>query len=67
MFAEPTDLPPRRGFEHSIRLKEGSEAVTGRPYRCPQSHVEAIEKMVKEMLAAGIIRRSRSPFASPVL
>lgn len=55
VFVEPTGLPPRRGWEHSIRLREGSETITVRPYRYPQAHMEAIEKMVKEMLATCII------------
>lgn len=67
IFQEPTELPPERGFEHSIRLIEGSGTVAVRPYRYPHAHMEVIEQMVKQMLESGVIRPSRSPYASPIL
>lgn len=67
VFQEPVQLPPERGFEHSIRLIEGSKAVTVRPYRYPHAHMTVIEQMVNQMLEAGVIRPSRSPYASPIL
>ena len=33
VFAVPTGLPPVRGHEHDIVLKEGSQPVCERPYR----------------------------------
>ena len=48
-------------------LKDGSDPVSVRPYRYPQSQNDEIERLIQEMLAAGIIRPSTSPFSSPVL
>lgn len=67
IFAVPQSLPPRRSQDHSIPLKPGSQPISSNPYRCPIAHKEEIEKITKEMLAAGVIRASSSPFASPVL
>lgn len=66
-FAEPTQLPPKQGFEHSIQFLPGTKPICMRPYRYPHSHMEAMEKLVDQMLQTGVIRHSRSPYASPVL
>ena len=67
VFETPTELPPLRGHEHSITLKEGAQLVCQRPYRYPFYQKNEIEKIVKELLSVGSIRDSNSPFASPVL
>lgn len=67
VFQEPTGLPPKRKKEHVITLKEGEGAVNVRPYRYPHHHKNEIEKQVREMLQAGIIRHSTSSFSSPVI
>ena len=35
VFSTPGDLPPIRGHEHQINLKEGTQAICQRPYRYP--------------------------------
>ncbi|KAL4591834.1 hypothetical protein LXL04_004807 [Taraxacum kok-saghyz] len=67
VFNMPEGLPPTRGREHLIRLNEGTNPVNVRPYRYPQIQKEEISKLTKEMLKAGIIQPSISPFSSPVL
>ena len=67
VFATPMGLPPNRGHEHQIQLKEGAQAIVQRPYMYPFYQKNEIEKIVKELLSVGSIRHSCNPFASPVL
>uniref|UniRef100_A0A2N9J2Z8 Reverse transcriptase n=2 Tax=Fagus sylvatica TaxID=28930 RepID=A0A2N9J2Z8_FAGSY len=67
IFKEPKRLPPLRGHEHQILLKEGTQPICQRPYRYPYYQKTEIEKIVKELLNSGSIRPSQSPFSSPVL
>ena len=64
VFETPIELPPLRGHEHSIVLKDGAQPVCGRPYRFPFYQKNEIEK---ELLLVGSIKNSSSPFASPIL
>ncbi|KAL4342538.1 hypothetical protein GQ457_08G013440 [Hibiscus cannabinus] len=67
VFEEPKSLPPERGHDHRITLIDENVVVKVKPYRYPSSQKDEIEKMIQEMLAAGIIRESNSAFASPIV
>jgi hypothetical protein len=67
VFNMPSGLPPIREHDHAILLKPDANIPNLRPYRYPYYQKNEIEKIVKEMMQAGIIRHSTSPFSSPVL
>jgi hypothetical protein len=67
VFAEPKDLPPHRLYDHAIALEAGSVPPNSKPYRYSPLQKDEIEKQVQEMLKAGTIVHSMSPFAAPVL
>jgi hypothetical protein len=68
VFSTPQGLPPSRGVhDHAIPLVPGSLPPNIRPYRHPFAQKNEIEKMVQELLTAGVIRPSTSPYSSPVI
>jgi hypothetical protein len=67
VFNMPSGLPPIRDYDHAIQLKPDATVPNLRPYRYPFYQKNEIEKIVKEMMQAGIVRHSTSPFSSPVL
>lgn len=67
VFQEPKTLPHYRFYDHTVPLIPGSTPVNSRPYKYSPQHKDEIEKQIKDMLAAGLIEQSASPFASPIL
>jgi len=67
VFEAPSGLLPSRSCDHTIPLIEGATPVNVRPYRYPPTVKDEIERQVTEMLKAGIIQHSISPFSSSVL
>jgi hypothetical protein len=63
----PRGLPPTRNHDHAIHLILGSVPPNIKPYRYCYSHKSEIERMVEEMLEAGIIRPSQSSYSTPVV
>ncbi|KAG7668776.1 hypothetical protein KSW81_003798 [Nannochloris sp. 'desiccata'] len=60
-------LPPERGIVHEIKLKQGTAPVHRTPYRMSVAQEDELRKRLKELLDLGLIRHSKSPWASPVL
>jgi hypothetical protein len=67
VFQAPEGLPPERKYDHSIPILPNAVPINSRPYRYSPLHKDEIERQVKELLAAGLITHSTSPYASPVL
>jgi hypothetical protein len=67
VFETPTTLPPERQCDHQIPLQENAVPPNTRPYRVPHKHKDELERQIKELLQAKIIRPSTSPFASPII
>ncbi|XP_041477315.1 uncharacterized protein LOC121425354 [Lytechinus variegatus] len=62
-----TDVPGQTDIiSHSVNLSTQSY-VRSRPYQVPQALRDTIKKEVDLMLKMGIIEKSTSPFASPVV
>ena len=58
VFATLEGLPPLRDHEHHITLKDGTQAISQRPYRYPYYQKNEIENIVKELLFVGFIKNS---------
>jgi hypothetical protein len=68
VFSTPQGLPPSRGVhDHYIHIVPESLPPNIHPYHHPFSQKNEIEKMVQELLNAGIIHPSMSPYSSPVV
>jgi len=67
VFETPKGLPPIRDHDHAIHLIPGSVPPNIRPYRYPHVQKREIERMIAEMLEAGIIQLSQISFSSPVV
>ena len=60
------DVGLAKGVEHCIRLKDTSP-FRERVRRLAPAEIDEVRKHLQELLAAGIIKESRSPYASPIV
>jgi len=67
LFQDPTALPPQRIHDHSIPLLPEAVPPNSRPNKYSPLQKSKIERQVTELLQAGFITHSTSPFVAPVL
>jgi hypothetical protein len=67
VFATKVQYPPPGSCEHSISLVQGATPFSIMPYRYAPVLKTEIEAQVQEMMKAGLIQHSSSPFSSLVL
>lgn len=63
---EEWDVGLARGVEHTIRLSD-SRPFRERSRRLAPADIEDVRSHLQKLLAAGIIKESRSPYASPIV
>jgi hypothetical protein len=65
----PTDIPHATKLPtdvyHHIEIKPGRPISVGRAYSCPRKYREGWKTLIDQHVAAGRIRPSSSPYASP--
>ena len=63
----PYGLPPDRGDAHAIELEPGSKPPFQSIYHQSPAELKEVEKQLRELIDAGHIRPSKSPFGAPIL
>ncbi len=61
------DLGHCNVLPHVIRLQDPTKVVNQPPYRWPYALTKAVHDYVDNLLNAGVIRHSTSPFSSPLM
>ena len=60
-------LLPRREKYHKIELDAGTKPIAMGPYRMAQPKLKELMRQLKELLDAGFIQPSKTPYGAPVL
>lgn len=63
----PKKLPPKREVDHRIELVPEARPPAMAPYRMAPPELEELRKQLRELLNAGFIQPSKSPYGAPVL
>ena len=67
VFETPKGLPPVCDHDHAIHLIPGSVPPNIRSYRYPYVQKSKIQRLIAELLEAGIIQPSQSSFSALVV
>src|SRR5437879_11600229 len=60
-------MPPRRTWDHEIKIKEGEEPPWGPIYPLSAMELKELRKYLDKMLRQGKIQPSQSPTGAPIL
>ena len=63
----PPGLPPSREVDHRIELVPGSVPPSRPTYRLSATELAELKKQLDELIKAGFIQPSKSPFGAPIL
>ena len=63
----PAGLPPSREVDHKIELVPGSRPTSRPTFRMSASELAELKKQLEELVKAGFIQPSKSPFGAPIL
>ena len=63
----PAGLPPSREVDHKIELVPGSVPPSRPTFRLSEKELVELKKQLEELVKAGFIRPSKSPFGAPIL
>ena len=64
---ESTDIGKCTLVKQVIRLKDPTKVACTPPYRIPEALKPVVDQFVDNLLEAGVIRSSNSPFSSPLM
>ncbi|PPQ84232.1 hypothetical protein CVT26_013080, partial [Gymnopilus dilepis] len=63
--AEFDQLPPKRPWDHAIKLKPDAKPISSKIYPLSRAEQVELDRFIEEHLLSGRIRPSKSPIASP--
>jgi hypothetical protein len=67
LFTKPKTWGANIRINHQVKLKPGTAPFKAAHRRVPPAHQKTLDEQIGEMLRQGIIRKSTSPWASPIV
>jgi hypothetical protein len=59
-------LPPNRECDHMIELIPGTKPIKRAPYTLAAPQLDALKKILDDLLETGLLRKSKSPWGFPI-